>query len=128
MIVPFLNLLMFIRILTVYTLLTYFIRVQNFMVILKTDWPGLKYVVITNLFIVILGCSMAVFYDKIGDIIRYSGSFCAMIYMFFLPCTLQMMSQHREFGKIPIWSWILHPFLIILGIFNFIAQFTIQAY
>ena len=27
---------------------------------------------------------------KIGDIIRYAGSFCAMIYMFFLPCGVKV--------------------------------------
>jgi sodium-coupled neutral amino acid transporter 9 len=127
-IVPMMDVLMFIRILTVYPLLTYFIRVQNFSVFCNTDWPGYPRVMMVNFFLVALGCSCAMFYDKIGDIIRYAGSFCSMIYMFFLPCCIYMMYQKKQTGRIPIWSWILHVFLMIVGLANFIIQFTISAY
>jgi len=131
-IVPMLHILMFIRILTVYPLLTYFIRVQNFSVFMNTEWPGYTKVFLVNLAIVAVGCSCAMFYDKIGDIIRYAGSFCAMIYMFFLPCGVKMLSQKEENGgswsNVPVWSWILHSSLIVIGLANFIIQFTVKAY
>ena len=60
------DILMFIRILTVYPLLTYFIRVQNFSVFMKTEWPGYPYVFMVNFFIVALGCLCAMFYDKVS--------------------------------------------------------------
>merc|ERR1719210_901757 len=95
-IVPMLHILMFIRILTVYPLLTYFIRVQNFSVFMNTEWPGYTKVFLVNLAIVAVGCSCAMFYDKIGDIIRYAGSFCAMIYMFFLPCGVKCYHKKKK--------------------------------
>lgn len=127
-IVPMMDVLMFIRILTVYPLLTYFIRVQNFSVFMNTNWPGYPKVMMVNFFLVALGCICAMFYDRIGDIIRYAGSFCSMIYMFFLPCCIYMMYQKQQMGRIPIWSWILHVFLMLIGLANFIIQFTITAY
>merc|ERR1712113_941662 len=39
-IVPVLNILMFIRILTVYPLLCYFLRIQNSLVFVGSEWPG----------------------------------------------------------------------------------------
>ena len=73
-------------------------------VFMNTEWPGYTKVFLVNLAIVAVGCSCAMFYDKvriwnlsivyrtvkIGDIIRYAGSFCAMIYMFFLPCGVKV--------------------------------------
>ena len=65
-IVPMMDILMFIRILTVYPLLTYFIRVQNFSVFMNTEWPGYPKVAMVNFFLVALGCSCAMFYDKVS--------------------------------------------------------------
>lgn len=132
-IVPLMNILMFFRMLTVYPLLCYFIRVQNFTVFMKTDWPGYFRVFCVNLLLVVVGCLCAVFYDKIGDIIRYAGSFCALIYMFFLPCFLKMLSQKEDslgqkWSDVPVWSLILHPLLIVVGICNFVSQVAVTAY
>jgi len=132
-IVPLMNILMFFRMLTVYPLLCYFIRVQNFTVFLGTEWPGYLKVFIVNFLLVAVGCSCAMYYDKIGNIIRYSGSFCALIYMFFLPCYLKMLSQKEDslgqkWSDVPIWSLILHSILILIGIANFISQVTVEAY
>jgi len=132
-IVPMMNILMFFRMLTVYPLLCYFIRVQNFTVFMGTDWPGYTRVFLVNLLLVAIGCFCAMFYDKIGDIIRYAGSFCALIYMFFLPCYLKMLSQKEDslgqkWADVPVWSLILHPLLIVVGICNFISQVAVEAY
>ena len=62
---PLMNILMFFRMLTVYPLLCYFIRVQNFTVFMKTEWPGYIPVFIVNLLLVAVGCFCAVFYDKV---------------------------------------------------------------
>jgi len=125
-IVPVMDILMFIRILTVYPLLTYFIRCQNFIVFSGTEWPGYPKVAMVNFFIVALGYFCATFYDKIGNIIRYSGSFCAMIYMFFLPCVVYMVHQKQTLGKVPMSSYIIHGVLILIGIANFVNQFVVE--
>ena len=70
---------------------------------------------------------------QIGDIIRYAGSFCALIYMFFLPCYLKMLSQKEDslgqkWTDVPVWSLVLHPLLIVIGICNFISQVAVEAY
>ena len=80
-------------------------------VFMNTEWPGYTKVFLVNLAIVAVGCSCAMFYDKvriwnlsivnktvkIGDIIRYAGSFCAMIYMFFLPCGVKVSCKKIVF-------------------------------
>lgn len=132
-ITPTMHLLMFFRILSIYPLLTYFIRVQNFSLFLGTEWPGYTKVFIVNACIVAIGCCCAMFYDKIGDVIRYAGSFCAMIYMYFLPCIVKLIQEKEELGvtsflKLPIWSLLVHGFLIILGVLLFVFQFLIDPY
>jgi sodium-coupled neutral amino acid transporter 9 len=132
-IAPTMHILMFFRILSIYPLLTYFIRVQNFSLFLGTEWPGYTKVFIVNACIVAVGCCCAMFYDKIGDVIRYAGSFCAMIYMYFLPCIVKLIQQKEELGvesylKLPIWSLIVHCLLIVLGVLLFIFQFLINPY
>ena len=80
---------MFIRILTVYPLLTYFIRVQNFSVFMNTEWPGYPKVAMVNFFLVALGCSCAMFYDKVSRFLFckvercISGINCFEIVLFF---------------------------------------------
>ena len=72
-------------------------------------------------------------YVQIGDVIRYAGSFCAMIYMYFLPCIVKLIQQKEELGvtsflKLPIWSLLVHGFLIFLGVLLFVFQFLIDPY
>ena len=66
-IAPTMHILMFFRILSIYPLLTYFIRVQNFSLFLGTEWPGYTKVFLVNACIVAVGCCCAMFYDKVCD-------------------------------------------------------------
>jgi len=79
-IVPVLNILMFIRILTVYPLLCYFlrlillnridfrtfIRIQNSLVFFGSEWPGYFPIILKNVIIVAVGCLSSMYYDKVN--------------------------------------------------------------
>ena len=147
-----LHILMFIRILTVYPLLTYFIRVQNFSgkfqkplmpfrdpgtdriflgpgpvrsqvlkiffyrfwsvdpwfhwsifciwlflklikVFMNTEWPGYTKVFLVNLAIVAVGCSCAMFYDKVTIRPWTSRSFIQLLRLVILFVTLEAFVQ-----------------------------------
>ena len=63
-----------------------------------------------------------------GDVLRFGCGFGGMLYMYILPCCVEMASQKAESGKIPIWSYILHIILILFGIATFFIQFSVSAY
>ena len=122
-----LHILMFIRILTVYPLLTYFIRVQNFsgkfqkpfilieyfidwvfsminalvydnflkliQVFMNTEWPGYTKVFLVNLAIVAVGCSCAMFYDKVRIWPRINQFFIRLLRLVILFVTLEAFVQ-----------------------------------
>ena len=49
-----------------------------------------------------------------------------MIYMFFLPCVVYMLHQKQTLGSVPVWSYIIHGVLILIGIANFVNQFVVE--
>ena len=140
------NTLMFFRILTVYPLLCfivrlvlfflifkYFFSVQNSLLFFNDDWPGYRLIAVKNIIIVTAGCLSSIFYDRvsfmldsfcpgqvtanffsavkiiqIGDIIRYTGTLCAAILMYLLPCLIRMIDDKKETGRYRLHIWIFH--------------------
>ena len=134
------NVLMFLRILTVYPLLVFIVRVQNSLMFFGQDWPGYTAIAIKNTVIIAAGCLSAIFYDhvsttkiyslknQIGDIIRYTGTFCAAILMYLLPCAIQLIDDKKETGHYRPLIWTFHILLILYGVANFVIQFTVDVY
>lgn len=140
------------QILTVYPLLMYVLRVEVMHTIFHSVYPGFWKVSVFHVIMLLICLLFAMFLPSIGTIIRFSGSFSALIYIFALPCLVYILSLMRvpadmeESGppsdsnphKMPPklgyrhltpkkWSIIVfHVFLILLGIANFVAQFVLS--
>jgi len=95
---------------------------------MNKEWPGYPAVICQNLICVGAGVLCAIYYDRIGDLIRYAGSLCAAIYMYLLPCLVKLIDEKKENGKISIISMIIHCIIILYGTANFILQFAVEAY
>jgi len=125
---PILCLIMFIRVLTCFPMSALAFRAQFFSTILGKRFPGYALTILFNIVLLASGFLFAMFFDKIGDIFRFGLSFCAMIYIYIIPCLIEMLAQKRELGYIPIWSYILHIVLASIGTLVFVAQFFVTAY
>ena len=85
-------------------------------------------IAIKNAIIVAVGCLAAMFYDRIGDIIRYTGTLCAAVLMYFLPCVIRIIDDRQETGHYRWHIVAFHALLIVYGVVNFIIQFTVNVY
>jgi len=115
---------LFLQMTTVFPLIMYILRISVLFPIFRQLWPGLKYVCLLNLVIIIICVSFAIFLPKIGTIIRYSGAACGMSMIFTLPVLLHL-AQEKRAGKLTYLSMILHGTIIAIGAANFLAQFFI---
>ncbi|KAI3422353.1 hypothetical protein GPALN_012876 [Globodera pallida] len=110
------------QMLTVLPLLMYLIRVQFSYVLVGSVYPGLFYVVLINLSVLLVALSFALFYPHVGAILRYIGSISGLVWMFLLPCGVHMKRLQVQ-GRLTHWQIGLHSFLILCGVLNLIAQF-----
>lgn len=115
---------MLFQMITVFPLLAYIFRVQLLHAAFGSVWPGVFHVLILNCFLVTMCVLIAVFYPHIGDIIRYSGSLCGLVYIFVLPVCVYMMAMYRRGSLTPV-SIVGHSLIICIGVANFISQFLI---
>nr|CAB3266261.1 putative sodium-coupled neutral amino acid transporter 9 [Phallusia mammillata] len=113
------------QMMTVFPLLAYMYRVNALYALFHTAWPGRLHVICVNLSILLICVLVAMFYPHIGDIIRYSGALCGLVYIFCLPSVVYMLSR-KQSGNLTVLDIIFHSTIIVLGVLNFIAQFIIQ--
>ncbi|VDK70845.1 unnamed protein product [Cylicostephanus goldi] len=112
------------QMITVLPLLMFLIRSQLCYAFLGKTWPGLISVFILNFAIMCMAVSVAIFYPKVGSLLRYVGAMSGLVYVFALPCIVYMKKLHSE-GKLTRSKRIIHTTIIVLGVLNFIAQFVI---
>jgi len=114
---------LFFQIVTVCPLLYYIFRIQFMYYLFGSIYPGFKHVLFMNMAIMTISILFAIFLPSIGTIIRFSGAFCGLAYIFALPC-LAYMSSLRKRGELTISTGIFHAIIMILGVINFVAQFV----
>nr|XP_002125488.1 sodium-coupled neutral amino acid transporter 9 isoform X1 [Ciona intestinalis] len=112
------------QMITVFPLLAYMFRANALYALFQTAWPGRWHVLLTNFGVLVVCVLIAMFYPHIGDIIRYSGSLCGLVYIFCLPSVVYMLSL-KICNKLTLPPLIIHVCIILLGVLNFIAQFII---
>ncbi|CAJ0601726.1 unnamed protein product [Cylicocyclus nassatus] len=112
------------QMITVLPLLMFLIRSQLCYAFVGKTWPGLGSVFILNFAIMCMAVSVAIFYPKVGSLLRYVGAMSGLVYVFALPCIVYMKKLHSE-GKLTRSKRIIHTTIIVLGVLNFIAQFVI---
>ncbi|XP_039267165.2 sodium-coupled neutral amino acid transporter 9 homolog isoform X1 [Styela clava] len=128
------QLMLFFRLVTLFPLVTYILRVQIFVPTTGKEYPGHLHVAVLNIIVVALCVFCAVFFPNIGDIVRlffrYAGAFCGMIYMFLLPCIVDGILEWREDKRLKQRSNIsrlaIHLAICIFGVGNFFAQFAVN--
>lgn len=112
------------QMITVLPLLMYLIRVQFSYVFTGAIYPGLGYVCLINVGVVIVAIFFAVVYPHVGSILRYVGSFSGLIYIFTLPCIIHMM-RLKQSGALTKVQIALHCSIILIGLLNMLAQFAV---
>nr|CAB3266260.1 putative sodium-coupled neutral amino acid transporter 9 [Phallusia mammillata] len=118
------QLIILIRLFTVYPMVAYILRVHLFVAIYGKPYPGKLRVAVLSIVLVTSCVLCAIFFPNIGDIIRYAGAFCGMLIMFFLPCLLHVLLQMRE-GLSSKLSTTFHVIIALVGVVNFAGQFTV---
>uniref|UniRef100_H2YWF2 Neutral amino acid transporter 9 n=1 Tax=Ciona savignyi TaxID=51511 RepID=H2YWF2_CIOSA len=116
------DVVLFVRMLTVFPMVAYIFRVQVFTAIMGVDYPGKWRLALFNILLIAACVMAAVFFPNVGDIIRYAGAFCGMIIMFVLPCAVQYIMKRRQ-GPVNMGQLLILIFISLVGIVNFVAQF-----
>ncbi|XP_041358172.1 sodium-coupled neutral amino acid transporter 9-like [Gigantopelta aegis] len=115
---------LFFQMSTVFPLLMYVFRVQFMHTLFGSVWPSWKHVLLLNLVLIGICILFAVFLPHIGKIIGFVGAFCGLAYAIALPCMVYLKSCYLE-GTLSWPKIVIHSFLIVIGIANFIGQFLI---
>ncbi|KAK6030043.1 transmembrane amino acid transporter protein, partial [Ostertagia ostertagi] len=117
--------LIFFQLLTILPLILYLIRSQVSCAIFDTPWPGRAKVLILNITVVCIGVLVAIYFPKVGNIIRYFGAFSGLMYTYALPCMVHMRIAKLA-GKLTVFKIVVHVVIIIFGIANLVAQFFVR--
>lgn len=113
---------LFFQMSTVLPMIFYIFRIQFLHIVFGSIYPSLKHVLLLNALLVSICLLFAIFLPQIGTIIRFSGAFCGLTYIFTLPCLVYLL-QLREEGKLT-WSILtLHGCIMAIGVANFAGQF-----
>ncbi|XP_066298612.1 neutral amino acid transporter 9-like isoform X2 [Branchiostoma lanceolatum] len=107
---------------TVFPLLFYIFRLQFMHTLFGSTYPSLVHVIVLNLVLVGVCVIFARFLPHIGTIIRFSGAFCGLAYIFTLPCLVHLV-RLKQAGRLTWPTGVVHGFIILLGLANFVGQF-----
>uniref|UniRef100_A0A6G5ABW1 Putative amino acid permease f13h10.3 protein n=1 Tax=Rhipicephalus microplus TaxID=6941 RepID=A0A6G5ABW1_RHIMP len=110
---------------TLFPMITYLLRVQFMHWVYRTVYPGFKQVVTVNAVVVTMCVLFAIFLPQIGTILRYCGALSGLVYIFSLPCIIYMVAL-RWCYKLTPGTVLVHGFIILMGVANFISQFLLQ--
>lgn len=113
---------LFFQILTVFPLIVYILRVQVIYAVTKKE-PNMLQTVLGNSVIIGICVGFAIGLPHIGSIIRFSGAFCGLIYLFLLPICLYLKWQYNM-NTLTNCKVIMHGILFCVGVANFVLQFT----
>lgn len=110
---------------TLFPMITYLLRVQFMHWVYRAVYPGLKQVAAVNAVVVAMCVLFAIFLPQIGTILRYCGALSGLVYIFSLPCIIYMVALRRRY-KLTTGTVLVHSFIVVLGVTNFISQFLLH--
>ncbi|GFX24443.1 sodium-coupled neutral amino acid transporter 9 homolog [Trichonephila clavipes] len=110
---------------TLYPLIVYILRVQVMHFLFGTIYPSWKPVMALNAFVLTICILFNIYLPKVGTIIRYCGAISGLAYIFTLPC-ITYMKALKDKKQLTLWTKIIHYFIILIGICNFISQFLMH--
>ncbi|XP_022100230.1 sodium-coupled neutral amino acid transporter 9 homolog isoform X2 [Acanthaster planci] len=108
---------------TLFPLLVFIFRIQCLDPLFKSAYPSWKHVLVLNLILITVAVLFAVFLPQIGTIIRFSGAFCGLAYIFTLPCVVYLLELKQQ-GRLTWPVVVAHASIIAIGAANFVAQFV----
>ncbi|GFT11772.1 sodium-coupled neutral amino acid transporter 9 homolog [Nephila pilipes] len=111
---------------TLFPLIVYILRVQVMHFVFGSIYPSWKPVLALNVFVLTVCILFNVYLPKVGTIIRYCGAISGLAYIFTLPCVTYMKAL-KEKKLLTVWTVIIHGFIILLGVCNFISQFLMHS-
>ena len=116
---------LFFQMCTVFPLLGFMIRAQLMTFLFGTTYPGPGRVLLLNTLVVLACVAVAIFYPHIGQLLRFSGAFCGMAWIFTFPCVTYLVGAYRR-GQLRWPGALLHSALIVLGVVNLVLQFVVK--
>ncbi|EDQ89189.1 uncharacterized protein MONBRDRAFT_32391 [Monosiga brevicollis MX1] len=118
------QLCLLLQMITVFPLLIFIVRFQVMSTFFNGNvWPSFGHVLGLNVMITTVCVLVAIFYPHIGDILRYTGAICGCVYIFALPCLVQMEILRRQ-NKLTVSKRVIHYLLMLLGVGILVGQFT----
>jgi len=115
--------LMVIQLFSVYPLLLFIIRLQFFSMFTTAPYPGWWKVLILNFLVAATTTLFAMYYPQIGEVLRFTGAFCGLIYVFVLPVGVHWVMQKRR-NELTKMSIFLHSLLIVFAVAILVSQFV----
>jgi Transmembrane amino acid transporter protein len=112
-----------VQLFSVYPLLLFIIRIQLFGTFFKSQYPGFLPVLLLNLVVAAISTLFAIYYPHIGDVLRYTGAICGLLFVFVLPISVHWHYQ-RQKEEFTLRSKIMNGALIILGLGLVVTQFV----
>lgn len=113
---------LFLQMSTVFPLLAFLFRTNFLYVLFKImEFPGYPKVIALNLVTIGLCATIAIVYPNVGDIIGWSGAISGMVYVFLLPCLVNIAIRRMR-RIITLRYYIIQFSLIGLGVFILVAK------
>jgi len=117
------RLFLFFQMVTVFPLFMYIVRVQVCYSITKKE-PTMGQTIFISTIVISICVCFAIWLPQIGNIIRFVGAICGLVYLFFLPISLYLKWQHN-IGQLTYFSVFVHMLLMGVGMTNFVLQFLV---
>lgn len=75
---------------SVFPLICYIVRIQFFSYLMGVQYPGLLRVLGLNAVLCAACTCVSIFYPEIGNILRFTGAACGLLYVFVLPIAIHV--------------------------------------
>ena len=112
---------LFLQLNCVFPLIMYILRFQTFQLFNLRNCPA--NIMLINAVVVVICVCTAIFFPKIGGIIRYSGALCGFIMIFTLPVLVKLKDLQND-GRRKHYHLVIGGVVISIGFANLVAQFT----
>eukprot|EP00164_Ancoracysta_twista_P003495 GFYU01004664.1.p1 GENE.GFYU01004664.1~~GFYU01004664.1.p1 ORF type:complete len:544 (+),score=136.62 GFYU01004664.1:244-1875(+) len=112
----------FIQLISVYPLINFIVRTQLFGFLYKSAYPSVSKVLLLNCIIVGGTTLFTIEIPQVGDVLRFTGAICGLVYIFVLPISVHMAILQRK-RQLSYQEAALHFGLIGIGLMYLIWQF-----
>ncbi|GAU92631.1 hypothetical protein RvY_04686-2 [Ramazzottius varieornatus] len=109
---------------TVYPLLLFMFRNQFMTKILHIANYRYAWIFVLNAVVVLICVLLAMFWPRVGALIRIVGAISGFVYNYTFPC-LVYLAALRASGRLTKFNLLIHSAIVVFGVLNLIGQFVI---